>query len=226
MKKLLLTTVIMLFAGVGLVMAQLDRGNVMAGISSTIDLIGNGPSLMSIGYTTIQYKEDSDGYTAGDPDKMTRINLSPRVGFFVVDNLLLGADLSYAYSKTKDGADDIYASDYSETLFSVGPFVRYYVPFNRAWPFVELSGSIGSIISKSDYRDNSIVDDSKYTNDILALGGGLGLAVPIGEKVVFDALAGYSFLQYKYDDSEYNERMEFGTIGLKLGFTLLLAGSE
>jgi hypothetical protein len=70
--------------------------------------------------SNIKYKSDADGYEEFDPDKMTNINLLPKVGYLVVDDLALGLGLNVALSIEKDGDDN---DKYLQTLLSVEPFV-------------------------------------------------------------------------------------------------------
>jgi hypothetical protein len=142
---------------------------------------------MNLGYSSVKYKSDADGFEESVPDKMTSINLLPKVGYFVADNFAIGLDLNIALSSTKDGEDN---DKYSQTLLSVGPFVRYYIPTSKVLPYFEISGSFGAINNKYDYRDNSNWEDDEYKSSVMSIGGGVGLAAPLGERVTFDVLAG------------------------------------
>ena len=54
-------------------------------------------------------------------------------------------------------------------------------------------------------------------------GGGIGLAVPLGERVMVDVLAGYNSTTIKdREDNADNERRVMGTLGLNIGFVILL----
>ena len=57
----------------------------------------------------------------------------------------------------------------------------------------------------------------------MSLGGGIGLAVPLGDKVVLDFLGGYNSVSVKANyRNEHNERTVTGTIGVKLGLTVFI----
>jgi len=203
----------------GLLTAQTNKGNILVGVSSTLNLTGTGTDLMNLGYTSVKYKSDATGYTEPKPDKTFSINLSPKVGYFVADNMALGLDVNMAVSNEKDGEN---SAKYNQTLFCAGPFVRYYIPTSKVLPFFELSGAYGSL--KSKYDSDSFNDT--YTSSILAFGGGIGLAAPLGEKVTFDVLAGYNSLILKSKkDNPDNERTIIGTLGLKIGFTFFLGSN-
>ncbi|HEY9006090.1 MAG TPA: porin family protein [Ohtaekwangia sp.] len=101
MKKLI--TVLLSFgAFMSTVYAQTSQGSLM---------FGGG-----IGYTS-QRQE-----TSGEDRKYSQVEFSPSVGYFVIDNLSVGLDLSLSSSKTDDG----FGGDDKVKTFLAGPFVRYY----------------------------------------------------------------------------------------------------
>ena len=220
MKKKLLFAVIFLTINVGLLIAQTNQGNVLVGVSSTLSLAGTGSDLMNLGFSSVKYKSDADGYDEPDADKMTNINLLPKFGYFFIDNLALGLGVNIALSTNKDGEDN---DKYSQTLLSVEPFMRYYIPTAKVFPFFELSGSFGSIKNKFESDDWG---DEEYESSVMSIGGGVGIAAPLGDKVTFDVMAGYNSLTVKdKEDNDDNDRTVIGTFGLKLGFTILLGSN-
>lgn len=226
MKKITLLTVLMLIISIGLINAQSNKGKVLFGISSTLglglNLAGPNSDLMIIGFSTVKRKSDAEGYEENEPYKMTRINFLPKVGYFVVDNLALGLGLNVALSINKAG-DGKSSSKYSQNLLSLEPFIRYYIPTSKALPFFEISGSYGILNGKYYYIDNNNEDDQEFKSSVTSVGGGIGLAAPLGEKVALEVLAGYNSLTLKNKkDNDDNERSVSGTFGLKIGFTIML----
>ncbi len=223
MKKITLLSVVMLTISFGFLSAQTNQGNVLIGVSSTLSLAGTGSDLMTLGYSSVKNKSDADGYEESDPDKLFSINLLPKVGYFVIDNLALGLDVNVALSKEESG-EDTYT--FSRTMFSVGPFVRYYFPTGKVLPYFEITGSFGAINNKFDYSDNTYLEDNTSKSSVMSIGGGVGLAAPLGERVTFDVLAGYNSLTVKdKEDNDDNVRTVIGTLGLKIGFTIMLGGN-
>ena len=197
-------------------MAQTDQGKFLVGVSSTLSLAGTGSSLMSLGFSTMKYKSDSDDFEERDPDKETSFNLLPKVGYFVIDNLAVGLDIGIGYSNTKSGESGY---KYETTMFSVGPFIRYYFQTKSVLPFIEADASFGGLHSKNQSHNSTSKD--KYS--VITFGGGLGIAVPIGNRVTFDVMAGYNSLTVKdKEDNEDNDRMVYGTFGVNFGFIVLL----
>ncbi len=91
-------------------------------------------------------------------------------------------------------------------------------------PFAEVNYSIGTRTGKTEFDGN---EPSTYKYGIQLYGAGLGLAVPIGDKVTFDAVAGYhAYVNKDKEDNDNNDRLVASTIGLKLGFTVYLGSKE
>ena len=74
--------------------------------------VGKGAWMLggTAGFSSQKYK-DAD-------ESITRFNISPDLGYFFADDLAIGLDV--AYSNTDFGST-------STSLFSVGPFIRYYL---------------------------------------------------------------------------------------------------
>tara|TARA_B100001057_G_scaffold431671_1_gene459316 strand:+ start:395 stop:637 length:243 start_codon:yes stop_codon:yes gene_type:complete len=77
--------------------------------------------------------------------------------------------------------------------------------------------------SKYDYSEDSNWEDDEYKSSVMLIGGGIGLASPLGENVMLDILAGYNSLTLKdKEENDDNDRIVIGTLGLKIGLTILL----
>ena len=220
MKKVTLITSILVALSFGNINAQTEKGKKLVGLSSTLSLFGTGSDIINFGFSSVKVKSDAAGNNEPDPDQIISLNFLPKVGYFVMDNLALGLDMSFALTSQKSGES---SSKYLQTLYSIGPFIRYYLPHStlKVFPYFELSGSMGSINTKYDYGDNSSLSDDKSISGINSFGGGAGIAIPLGEKFSFDVLVGYNSLTIKdKEDNPNNERTIVGTLGVKLGFTL------
>jgi len=204
MKRSSLLTVGLIAISIGLLNAQTNQGKFIVGVSSLHSFASSGSELMSLGYTSIKSKSDADGFQESEPEKSFSINANPKAGYFVIDNLAIGLDLNIGFSIYNLGDDKS-----SHTTFAVGPFVRYYIPTSKVLPFFELGASYGMMSNKTR---------------LMSLGGGIGLAVPVGERITIDIAAGYKSLTYKYNEED-NERDVFGTLGLKVGFMVLLGSN-
>jgi len=133
-----------------------------------------------------------------------------------MDNLAGGLDvvLSNWSEKSSDG-------DYkeSEKMLAVGPFVRFYYPMEKFSPFAEENAAIGSWMEK--FESGSYNSEEKWS--VLLMGLGVGAALPLGEKVTFDTMVGYSRTSWKEkDEDEGDNKQTSGSVGLKMGFTVYL----
>jgi hypothetical protein len=224
MKKLTLIFVMLIgLFSLPVIKAQTSAGTMLIGLSSGFNIAGEfstGSDLMSIGFFSTKYKSNASGYTEPDPDKTTNLNLMPKFGMFVVDNLAVGLDVTAAYSQNKSGGS---SNKSTITLLMAGPFVRYYIHANKVLPFIEGSATFGSAKLKDEYEGGS--DESKTA--LHSFGGGLGVAVPLGEKVTLDVMAGYTSLTLKAKkDNPDDARMVMGSFGIKLGFVVFLGGAK
>lgn len=220
MKKII--TVIIIFTLVcpaGLKAQSTKQGTVLLGLGTTHNLImGSGSDLASIGFGKVNF-------TSSDPNsdetvKTTTITLIPKVGYFVVDNLVIGANFTMALSSMK-GEDEQEDWKYQQTYFLAGPFARCYIPCKKVLPFIEAGASFGSF--KDKYEENGDSDDSK--SGYSSIGGGIGIAIPLGKKATFDILLGYNSLTEKdSDDNGDDDKIVVGTFGVKFGFIILLGG--
>jgi hypothetical protein len=103
----------------------------------------------------------------------------------------VGLDFLVGYYHEKDDDGD----KYNETTLAIGPFVRYYYPLEKIYPFAEANIGIGSYTEKYP-------GDSDYNNKegLLLYGIGVGAAKPLGGNVMLDALIGYSAQTWKDED--------------------------
>jgi hypothetical protein len=167
---------------------------------------------MNLGFGS--HTSKSDDSEDPSPTKNLHFNLMPKAGYFVVNNLVLGLDLTFSTMRMKD--DDY---KYNLSILGAGPFVRYYVPLEKVMPFFELNGSLGS--SRTKYSSDQFEDEFK--SSVNSVGGGAGVAILLGRNVTFDLLAGYSRIVVKEkEDNEDNWRDIYNSVGLKLGFTIIL----
>jgi len=178
---------------------------------------GGSSNLMYLGFSTMKYKSDSDD---GSSDKTRTFNHSPRVGYFILNNLTVGFDVNFSLMSYGTGVDKE-----SSTVLGLGPFLRYYMPLEKIAPFLELGGSVGSLrYNYTGWNDEEVTNKSSIRSFI----GGIGLAVPIGEMVKFDIMGGYvstaggaSFLQFERSintrsTNRKNPVLFFITAGFKL----------
>jgi len=192
---------------------QLRKGNLLLAVTSSISIDGSwGWDVFGLGFSNTKTKHGSE--PAEDYYKCTVWNLLPREGYFIIDNLAVGLEfLVSGYSeKHADGYDT-----WKESTFGAGPFVRYYYPLDRLYPFAEVEVLLGT--EKESYNDN----DYKYS--LFMIGTYLGVSVPLGERVAFDIKTGYAHVtsSHKGDEIEdIDHKYLTGSFVLAMGFSLYL----
>ncbi len=216
MKNFFLALTIAFFCAQLSLSAQTEKGKKLVAISSAL---GIGGSTNGFAFSSTKSKSDS---FESDPIKSSSFNLSPRVGFFVVDNFVIGAEVFYGFAKQDDFIfqGDVVIDEVKTNTIGGGPFFRYYFQTKRVLPFVEAGLIIGT--SNTSFGD---LDDDK--NNLLNYGGGAGIAVPLGAKVSFDAILRYSHFEIKAtEDNNNNFRTISNAFSLGLGFSIYLGKAQ
>lgn len=213
-KTLLLLAAFCLIASVATAQApQLAKGNIMAGVTSSLSLGGSQDSqVFGLAFGTEKW-----GYGSDDPEaeyKFTAYNFLPRGGYFIIDNLVAGLEIVLSGYSEKDVDDD---DTWKESTFGIGPFVRYYYPLDKVYPFAEAEALFGTC--KETYND-----EEEYKDALMMLGIYLGAALPLGDMVTIDASVGYMRASYKYDaEGEYEGGTDIiSGFGIKIGFSIFL----
>ena len=218
MKKVITFISVLCFLGFSVSEAQIIRGRSLLGVSTSFSYVNFGSDIMSLGFTSTSYKGNSTDYVDPGKDKIITLNLLPRFGYFVANNLALGLNLCIASSTDKPGDGE----KYTMTAFGAGPFVRYYISGSKVMPFFEVSTLFGSVTSKNVYLGNEYSNSSSMRS----IGAGAGVAVKVGEKVTFDLMAGYNSMSEKAKENNPNDnRTVQGTLGFKFGFVVLFGSN-
>jgi outer membrane protein len=215
MKKSLFLITAMCFLCISMLNAQFNKGTILLGLSTSSNNLysmytGGSSNFFHLGFTTMTSKSN----TSSSSEKIRTFNLSPRVGYFIVKNLAAGLGINFSLLSMGTGNNKE-----TSTLSGIGPFIRYYLPLKKIAPFAEVEGSFGSSV----YKYTSSTDKSSISSFM----GGIGFAVPIGNKFAFDVLGGYvsTTLKAKQNNLD-NERDILGTLAIKVGFHLYLGANQ
>ncbi len=197
----------------GLLIAQTDKGNMLVALSSALGIGGD-----SNGFSITSSRARSDLFE-GESDKTVSYNLSPRLGYFPTNRLVLGVEAYVGHTKQENALldGDIIVREVRTTQAGVGPFARYYLPVNGFSPFVEAAVSAGS--TKTAFEDfNSEISQALFR---YAFGG--GIAAPLGSKVSLDVLLGYSYFKTRPRDNNPDNLEFIDTVfSLGVGFSIYL----
>lgn len=186
-----------------LVIAMVASFGALAQFNQGRMLVGGSASLRS---TTGKTKDGGQTVTNGT---RTDFNLSPRFGYFVIDNLAVGAELGIGLSKWNSKTN---GSDYNTNTLSFGPFVRYYLPVN-----VFFHGNLNFGTQRTKY-ENSNFDTGKYNT--FGLGIGAGYAWMLNDYIAVEPMLLYGFKRGK--DSASDDKYIDSGLSLSVGFQIYL----
>ena len=193
MKKLITTLVLVVV--VQSAFAQFTKGTILLGGSS------------SFGFSSMKTTYDGNDYS-----KTTAYELSPMAGYFVADNIAIGASIDFSGEKTEYEFSD---SESKSSGITFSPFARYYL---ESKVFFEGSSGFGS--EKDEF--NSGGSDIENDASVFKFGIGVGYAAMISDKVAIEPMIGYGSLSRKYDGDDN----KYKTSGFQLGVgvTVYLGG--
>lgn len=216
-KKIILILSAILSAG--WLQAQTEKGHFITGAATSMSLGTSNGNIMSLGFSNSTIKSDAGGFVEPASDKLTSININPRIGYFLANQLAVGLDISLAYMNQKSGTS---SDESSQSLFSTGPFVRYYFTQGAVLPFGEINSGFGSL--KFEDRVEEFPGLSgESTSSVFFWGAALGMGVPLGDMVTADAAFSYLYFQAKEkENNPDNVRTVSNTFGLRIGVTVFL----
>ena len=190
MKKFLTLAVVAVMA----VSASAQKGSMYIGTTG-ISFYNNdnalaGGNLASPFLTGFAYNKNGD-------DKTTSFGLAPEFGYFIADNMVIGASLGFSYSSfDEDGADD----KLNCTSFGIAPYFRYFlVQKGNFGLYLQAGGQFAT--SKYDYDD---AESTTYFN----VGVLPGISYSFSDK--FSATASFGWLGYEQAKQDDAKMSEFG----------------
>jgi hypothetical protein len=178
-------------------------------------LLLGGSSNMGFSASTDKTKDDDLGTVTNS--KNLAFNLSPQVGFFVINGLAVGLVMEIDYSSTKYESSNDKEID---IMLVAGPFVRYYFGSSKIKPFVEGSGGFGLYSIKDDPDVGNTIT---YKYGVMALQGKGGVAFFFNDAVSLELGLGYNYLTSKAkEDNDTNRKNSTGGIGMQIGIMVVL----
>lgn len=199
MKNLLCLSVILLSCSLtGL--AQTEAGKIMLGTSTTLFSTNSitGRNVATLSFTSTKTKADN---FETDNQTSSNFNLSPKVGIFISEAFLVGADVAFFRLDSE-------LQDNATVSIEAGPFVRYYLSANATKPFLQAGLGVGQI----KYTDVNKVNLFSYN-------AGGGVAFFLNDRVSLDLMAAYLRSRIKDEDALNNARDIIGTVAFAFGFS-------
>jgi Autotransporter beta-domain len=132
--------------------------------------------------------------------KYSGFEIIPWGGYFVINNLAVGAMLAYEFDRIKGGVSN---QKSTQNGFQVGPVVRYYL--NNGL-FAHTTLGFGQIKNTSEFGTST--SESKIKTLEWKLG--IGYAIRLSERVFFEPIVGFKSNKEKYDVGDDTESGFFG----------------
>jgi outer membrane protein len=178
--------------------AQFQQGRMLVGGNVGLELKTNK--------TKFDGSTDTNG-------KYTSFSLEPQFGYFVIDNLAVGAGLNLTLSSWKpDGSDGKSTS----SLIALSPFARYYF---GPGIFGEAKVLLGASKDKDDFGGNT--DEKKFNVTGLSLGA--GYAIFLNDNVAIEPMIGYETIGYKNKTSGEPDYKDIDSgLFVRVGFQIYL----
>ena len=183
--------------------------------------LGNNGGDTGLSFSSTKIKSDD---FESDGTNSFNFNLSPRLGYFVTNDLAVGLELTYSFLRFESqGFGD---SETKVNQYSGGPFIRYYFKGEKVRPIIEGGLSFGRNTNTREGANPVDGGDLEFSSNLFSFGGGAGLAVSLGNHVSFDALLVYLNSQVKpTDNNDNNSRSIVSAFSLRLGFSIYLGKS-
>ncbi len=146
---------------------------------------------LSSAQSNVQH-DDGTNTSEGKGPSSTQFNISPKVGYFVVDNFALGIGLDYTFSEVKEPNENLTKD--TDLLF--GPFGRLYFPVGEDMAiFMEANFGFGT---SSDVM-NIDGETQDINTNIFAVGAGPGLTIFSNEAIGISASFKYNYARSDFD---------------------------
>lgn len=175
----------------------------------------------SIGSSSNEFNSDF----ANSESTGFNITISPRFGYAIQDNLILGLQLSYAHSNsdTDNSGQQANSIDYSRTnTYGIAPYIKKYFSLSETFAF-HLQGELNFLFG-NDTFDDFLDVERKVDRNVIFIGVRPGFTFRANDHLLFQAnfgSLGYSNLNIETDDST---EQKSSSLGLNLDSSSLLFG--
>jgi outer membrane protein len=166
----------------------------------------------------------SGSYQDQGSNRSFSLDLAPSGGYFVVNNLLIGARLPLGFdrSRTSGFPNPTSPQKTTSTSYGLGPLVRYYIGEGKVKPYVGASFTYGRSTTRREQDTQFLDQKASYTQ----ISPTLGVTYFVTRNVALNAGVSYDLSRYKYDISGSSSRPGTFTatnkaFSLDIGFQIL-----
>jgi len=203
MKKTLVLIAVLILGGTN-VFAQTQKGDFLLGAGTSLDF-----SFLSSQVSTDSYESDKV--------KNNSFEFTPRVGYFLANNLVVGIDFLTSNATEKEDGDR-----YKSNTFAIGPFARVYIGNKDVKPFLHAGFGFGKNTEEynSSYAGYS---DEKIKSNLTTYDVGGGVSFFLTPKVALEVGISYGNASSKFTNY-YNEDATNKVKGIasSIGFSVQL----
>lgn len=187
MKKITISCLFLLFAIAAIAQVTIYQPTVRGNF-----VIGS-----RIGFSTAQSEIDvqsTSGSIKGDGGSSSQFNLSPGIGYFLADNLVIGIGMDWIRNNSSTGVDlnggTTIPNDSQNNNLLFGPFVRYFLPTGDDNAFF-----IGTVFGFGNSKNQFTSDNQTQSidNSLLTIGVGPGYTIYSNNGLALEALVKYNF---------------------------------
>jgi outer membrane protein len=186
------------------IFAQTQKGEFLLGAGTSLDF-----SFLSSQVSTESY--DSDKV------KNNSFEFTPRVGYFLANNFVVGVDFLISNTKEKEDGDE-----YKSNTFAIGPFTRLYFGKDKIKPFLHAGLGFGKNTDEYNASYAGYSDDKVKAN-LTTYDFGVGVSFFLTPKVALEVGISYGNASLKYTN-HYNEDTTNKVKGIasSIGFSIYL----
>lgn len=178
--------------------AQTGKGSFMVGGSMSLQREDRNSTLVVYNY-----------YPQGS------FTLTPTVGYFVIDNLMIGVQPTFGYTWT-------FNSKYKSTSVGAGPVIRYYFPVGKFSIFPELTASFrAQTFTSQVFNPDTGSFDAWVTNKLnqTQFRGGVGCSWFPFSNIGIEGILSYRSSKYSSDLFGPEKQSQYGfTFGIQFYF--------
>lgn len=177
-----------------------------------------GNALVSGGVSKNISESGSPGYPTSRTEYRTvSLSINPNVGKFIMDNLLVGVGLQASFNNGKllKETSTVRQSNTHQSDYAIGPFAQYFFTENTSGkPFIQLYTRIGIGKANSEVAFiNASKMESTTTNTSFGSTVNAGYAIFLNRSFMISFFGGYSYTQYKNDNSSADSSGSYGSNG-------------
>lgn len=170
----------------------------------------------------------SDTESQGAGTKSSSFDIDPKAGFFVIDNLSLGALIPFSFGKSRYRYSGVAFPDTESSTTSVGfgPFIRYYFPINKLKLITELGYSWNESKTNTtsfDLQTGQQFDVELNTNQ-KRFQIASGIALFLSESAAIEFLINYQNTDSETESEElfYTNEFKRNQFFLSIGFQIYI----